>query len=255
MWGTIGLIALGTGGFALPGIIEAGGDRTPSDSAADTASTATPTGSVSIPAKILRYAERLVRQYDTNGDSRLQKDEWEKVRGNPRSIDADRDGVINVDEFAQHIRRYGQLHRIHLFQLNAEAAAPASLFRPAGNGPSREPSGEEKAEPSPIDIAGVPEMPGPAAAEGASDRVVRRGSQAARKYHVSRANLPPGLPEWFTARDADGDGQITMAEFAPNPSRADILEFNRYDTNHDGVITARELLGLAKSKPADKSAR
>ena len=206
-----------------------------------------------MPAKILRYSERLVHQYDTDGDGRLQKAEWEKMRGNPGAIDTNRDGVITVDELAQFIRRYGQMHRIHLSQPTAEATPPPSLFRPSGSGPGREGAEGDKSEPAPVDIANVPEMSGPAAAEDASDRVVRHAPRLNRKFYVSRANLPPGLPDWFTARDADGDGQITMAEFAPNPSRSDILEFSRYDTNRDGVITLRELIG--KAKTAEKSAK
>jgi Ca2+-binding EF-hand superfamily protein len=207
-----------------------------------------------VPAKTLRYAERLVHQYDSNGDGSLQKEEWQKVHGNPQQVDANRDGVITVDEFAQYIARYGQLHRIHLFQPAAEVNLPPSLFRPSSSVPSSEAlaSGEEKAEPEPVSIDSAPQMPTPAAAEDASDRVVRRAPRANHKFHVSRASLPAGLPEWFTTRDADGDGQITMAEFAPSPSRSDIQEFNRYDRNRDGVITARELIGSAK--PAAKSA-
>jgi hypothetical protein len=163
-----------------------------------------------VPAKILRYAERLVQQYDANGDGVLQKDEWQKVRGSPDRIDANRDGLISVNEFAQYIYRYGQ------------------------------------------SIANAPAMPTPAAAEDASDRVVHRAPRLPQKFHVSRASLPPGLPEWFTTRDADGDGQITMPEFAPSPSRADVVEFNRFDRNHDGVITAEELVG--PGKPAGKGA-
>lgn len=278
-WVTIGLLALGAGGLAFSDLTSASGDpaapapaaspgaaeraqESPNkvapaepapDAAALPAASAGP-ASLPIPAKILRYAERLVRQYDTNGDGRLQKDEWEKIHGNPPMVDADHDGVITVDEFAQYISRYGQLHRIHLFQPAADVTPPPSLFRPGGSGSAQESSTEEKAEPAPVDIANAPQMPTPAAAEDAADRVVRRAPRSARKYYISRANLPPGLPEWFTGRDADGDGQITMAEFAPSPSRSEILEFNRYDTNRDGVITARELLGLSKSKPADKDA-
>jgi Ca2+-binding EF-hand superfamily protein len=44
------------------------------------------------------------------------------------------------------------------------------------------------------------------------------------------------------ARDLDGDGQLTLSEFAPNATKEDIREFNRLDADHDGVITAKEVL-------------
>jgi len=57
-----------------------------------------------------------------------------------------------------------------------------------------------------------------------------------------------GLPDWFLKYDADGDGQVTMAEYAHGREWTPELlnEFNRYDLNHDGVITAAECLKVEK---------
>ena len=38
----------------------------------------------SIPAKIRRHAQRLMRKYDTDGDGRLQTAEWRKMPGDVR---------------------------------------------------------------------------------------------------------------------------------------------------------------------------
>ena len=54
--------------------------------------------------------------------------------------------------------------------------------------------------------------------------------------------LPPGLSNTFFELDADGDGQISMSEFATNWTTSKANEFVRYDRNGDGVITAEEWL-------------
>ena len=50
-----------------------------------------------------------------------------------------------------------------------------------------------------------------------------------------------GLPGWFYELDADQDGQIQMSEFASDWSEEKIEEFERYDLNQDGLVTAMEL--------------
>jgi len=45
---------------------------------------------------------------------------------------------------------------------------------------------------------------------------------------------------WFTERDSDHDGQVSMSEYASEWTDARLAEFNRYDRNQDGIITADE---------------
>lgn len=49
-----------------------------------------------------------------------------------------------------------------------------------------------------------------------------------------------GLPDWFAQDDANGDGQIAMAEWATSWSESELARFNQFDLNQDGVITPRE---------------
>jgi hypothetical protein len=63
-----------------------------------------------------------------------------------------------------------------------------------------------------------------------------------------RDALPKGLPDWFLKMDVNGDGQITMAQFATNWTPDKVKEFDRYDLNHDGIITAAECLKVEKEK-------
>lgn len=44
------------------------------------------------------YARGLLKKYDANGDSILQKAEWEKISGTPEKADSNRDGKITYNE-------------------------------------------------------------------------------------------------------------------------------------------------------------
>ena len=60
--------------------------------------------------------------------------------------------------------------------------------------------------------------------------------------------LPKGLPDWFTQKDTNADGQVSMAEFSAAWTDQSADEFAKYDLNNDGVITADECLKAAKQK-------
>jgi hypothetical protein len=58
--------------------------------------------------------------------------------------------------------------------------------------------------------------------------------------------LPKDLPEWFARNDANADGQVAMAEFTASWSNSTAREFDQFDLNHDGLITAKECLDATK---------
>ena len=247
---------------AATGIPHAGSLRPERLNDADIARLSRAASAYPVSAKILRYAERLVKQYDTNGDGYLQTEEWEKMHGNPKIIDTDRDGIITVDQLARYIARYGRAHRLQLMLAPTpppvEASAEPPLFQPAAakgalqSSPTAVLPDSMKLDENEEDPDAADADADPSAAAPATPTLPRLGLKGGRlvprKFFVSPRSLPPGVPQWFLLRDADGDGQVSMAEFAPTPSPADLLEFARYDTNHDGVITAEEALGL--NKPA-----
>ena len=87
----------------------------------------------------------------------------------------------------------------------------------------------------------------------ASDAPLGTETRSPSEFFVPRDRLPKGLPSWFLIRDADGDGQVTLAEYAPDVSASSIREFARYDGNGDGVLTPQEYLrgtNAAKSEDA-----
>ena len=58
------------------------------------------------------------------------------------------------------------------------------------------------------------------------------------RFLTPQERLSKELPEWFREKDVNGDGQVDMAEFANEWTPELVDEFNRYDLNHDGIITA-----------------
>jgi hypothetical protein len=190
------------------------------------------------PAKVYRYAQRLIQRYDHNGDGKLQADEWRKMHGDPARADANSDGVVSVEELVQWIVAYGSRRRI---RVEWPVLAPDQVAEPTEEPP------RAKLAPTEEKPAGSDTSPTPAA--GPSEPAPTAPRDA--RFHVSPKRLPDGLPSWFRTRDADGDGQLTLSEFAPQATAAQRAEFSRYDLNHDGVVTPQEYLKATKpAKPA-----
>ena len=210
-----------------------------------------PVGAVSaqldhaISAKIFRYSQRLIQRSDSDGDGRLNRREWGRVWGFLMT-DANGDGAVDLDELVRRVAAYGRNRKIRLIDPLADMAESVPpLLNPttdsdagrAANGEPRPANGTERPEEDP-------------SAPDASQSEPRRHDS---KFYVSRSRLPEGLPGWFLSRDADGDGQLTMAEYAPKATRTALAEFAHYDANGDGVITANECVRAARSVGEKKS--
>ena len=192
-----------------------------------------------IPAKLFRYSERLLQQGDSDGDGRLNRREWGRVWGFLMT-DANRDGAVDLNELVRRVASYGRNRKIRLMDPLAEVA---ETVPPLLNPTTDLDSGKvANGEPPPPD-----EIRRPGEDPSAADASQSEGRRRDTKFFVPRARLPEGLPGWFVSRDADGDGQLTMAEFAPKATRSELVEFDRYDADGDGVITARECVRAARA--------
>jgi len=208
-----------------------------------TSADGSPRAAEAVPPKVRRYAEHLLRRYDANGDGQLQPDEWGKMHGQPEAADTNGDHVITLDELTSRIAAFGQNRRVRLANpaIGADAGRASSTETPGrqgtgSDGPSSNgPEDAKKTVESDAESGPVPGTPTP-----------RRDTM----FSVPKSRLPAGLPEWFLGRDANGDGQLSLSEFAPNPTQADLEEFARYDKNGDGFITARECFEALKPAKA-----
>lgn len=191
-------------------------------------------------AKVLRYAQRVVNEHDTNGDGQLDQAELSGMEGNPRLADCDRDGAVTAVEFANYVAEYGYRRRIRLMPVvSEEKDRSLPLLSPAVTPDPRDRAGLAR--------SGVDASKPNGGTSTASGKPTLKKQRSPRKYTVSRDSLPQGLPSWFLLRDMDGDAQLTLAEYARDGSETSIREFTRYDINGDGVVTPEECLGAPRA--------
>lgn len=189
-----------------------------------------------IPASVWRYAERWAASYDADGDGRLTRRECGHLEGDANAADTNQDGLLSVEELARHIAIFGHHRKIRLMPAAVGGVVPLpSLLHRDGEGAKPSPTTGE---------AGGSRAPDEEPAKTADRAKSDSPKQASeRKYVVSPSRLPSGLPDWFLKHDRDGDGQLTLSEYAESGSTSADKEFARYDRNQDGLITPREVLG------------
>ena len=165
-------------------------------------------------------AERM-RRYDRNKDGFLGKDELtSRFAGNPMDFDRNKDGKLSESELAT---RYAR-------RREGEEAAKESQQKST-----------RREKPRKVEVVDVYE-----------------GRKSYRALDGKK--LPEGLPGFFTDKDSNGDGQVTMSEFASEWSDDKVNEFFKTDLNRDGTITAQEALaaverGVTVNAPSSGSSK
>ncbi|MCA9102607.1 MAG: hypothetical protein KDA63_15715 [Planctomycetales bacterium] len=200
---------------------------------------ANPTDGGRFNGKIERYAGRLMAKYDLNGDLLLEQSEWIAMHGDPAgTMDLDGDGVITIDEIVNRVSDYGRrsLRVVPNVPLHfADASQDTTNIDAASRTTYRVHPDDSQANDSANGQPNSPEV-----------RMMRR-------FFVIPSQLPQGIAGWFLDNDADGDGQVTMAEFSANWTEVEAAQFASYDLNGDGVITAAECV-RAETARAEREA-
>ena len=206
------------------------------------------------PAKVIRYADIFLQRYDINGDGILQQEEWEKMPGTPQIIDLNGDGQITKDELLWYFRHYGQSRTIYrtiaidLSEPYQFDPANMRLFQPVWQRPSPPPppvpdvATQEQTEESIEAMMSANEQP--IDDELYQKMLEERQIPSSRPYHVLPEHLQ-SVPRWFILLDKNGDGQVSLAEFAPTLSLRDVGLFRRLDKNNNGVIEPDEVRSAA----------
>ena len=150
-------------------------------------------------------ARERMRRYDRDRDGFLDRGEMRRFSGNPLDFDRNRDGRLSESELAV---RYA-------IRRDAEED---SRQRNRGNRGQRDREGPD---------------------EGFEDPYGGRNSYR----NLAPQSEREGIPGWFTDRDVNRDGQVTMAEYTDRWTDALVAEFFQWDPNRDGVITEIEVTG------------
>ena len=164
-----------------------------------------------------REAEDRMRRYDSNKDGFLSSEEMRRFSGNPMDFDRNKDGKLSLKELSV---RYARRREGREEQQDSSR-----------NDRRRDDRRSQKDPPDVYD-----------------------GRKSYRTLDGSKN--PEGLPGYFD-RDADKDGQVTMAEYASEWNDALVAEFFTFDLNSDGRITvaeAREASERGISNPAAMAA-
>lgn len=198
--------------------------------------------------KLLRFAESMMSRYDENKDGILQKEEWANMRGDPAAADKNRDGLITKEELAERLGSFGGGGGGP--GGGGSWGGPPGGGGPGGGGPGgggfggggREREGREGREGG--GFGGGSSGSSSASSKGST----KTTGGKVYKFTSPTARLPKGIPSWFTRNDANGDGQVVMSEFSTTWNDTKIGEFNKYDADGDGLITAEEAVAADKKK-------
>lgn len=182
-------------------------------------------GGVTITKQDREKAKYVMDRYDRNKNGHLEMNERERSSwsDDPYKYDLNKDQKISRSELA---RRYA-MHRVDE-SARKEKGLP-SRYQGRGRRGDRSEDAQPKVE------------------------VIRGGGAAS--YTSSEERLPEGLPEWFAAKDKDGDGQLSMAEFLAELTTEEVAKFTGMDADNDGVLVATELGVSADSGDRKKTER
>lgn len=156
-------------------------------------------------------------RYDRDGNGTLEGEEMGRLRGGGDRYDANHDGKITRDEFAEAIRGgSGGGDR------NTRSRFPSR----GGNG-------------------GVPPKDADATPDSGGSRRQRERRSYRRALPFEQLAEIEGLPAWFSRYDADKDGQVQMWEYATTWTEELVSDFAQFDLNGDGIVTPNECLAAA----------
>lgn len=198
-----------------------------------------------------REAKERFARYDSNGDGILDKGELARGRWSedPLTYDKNHDGKLTVSEMAV---RYAQR------RVSEEAnRATQTASRTSTSGGSR---GGDRGSAGRGGFGGGGEDPrsffsrrdggesaGGGDASANSSKAAVADSRKSYRVKSVTERLPKGLPDWFARSDTNADGQVAMAEFATSWSDSVLSEFEQFDLNRDGMITASETLNAVNN--------
>lgn len=177
-----------------------------------------PASAAAIPQPVIDFAESTIKENDANKDGTLDGDEVTKMSSRRRKADINADGKITKEELIA-------------YQMGFQSLSPTLAASSSGSTSTGATTSSSSSSP----------------ANSASAASVNYGGRATStkgiktyRFLTPGERMPAGLPDWFLRSDANGDGQVSMAEFSSTWDDAKAAEFTRWDRNGDGLVTTRE---------------
>ena len=219
-----------------------------------------------VPIALRYYARYIKSKYDKNGDGILQRSEWENNLEGAQAIDLNGDWDITDQELLYYLVRFAKdrtifnpvprrenAQRTNFLTAPDDGAEFETLIRPASAAPKRLSGAEAREAQLNNDGNG---MLADMTDEDVDELLLEEellledeelldafltdvDESTKREFTVSPA-VVRGTPGWFLANDKDGDGQLTILEFAPGLSQKNLALFGKYDVDGDQIITAEE---------------
>jgi Ca2+-binding EF-hand superfamily protein len=221
-----------------------------SSSGRDSGGRGSSTGGSSGTDRMAFFANSMMQRYDKNGSGVLEKDEWKEFRTDPSPGDTNKDGKLTKDELTKWMSsRFGQSRGGDSSSARSgrgSSGGDSGRGRFSGRGDSggeRSGRGDSGGERSGRGDSGG-ERSGRGDSGGSRSRPGSSTPDTPDSYRFKTVGerLPEGLPDWFKDNDADGDGQIMMAEYAKQWNAKMLDSFDKFDFDADGVITPQECL-------------
>lgn len=216
------------------------------------------------PLALRFYGRFLIKKYDANSNGTLEREEWEDKIVGAQAIDLNGDWTLTDQELLFYLARYASGRTIH----NPAPKRPTYVanrvvldedketrIRPA-SAPMRRETADAAAATDKENANALAEMSDEEALamfveenkalEDIEDQellgvlLTEIDSATRREYAASPAALK-NVPVWFLARDVNGDGQLTLREFAPTLSTPAVAYFGKLDKNGDGFVVPDEV--------------
>jgi hypothetical protein len=188
------------------------------------------------------WATSLVKQHDKNGNMILEPDEQGFLGTSAASEDLNHDGKITIDELVMHHSAGGAVASPPASAATSTASTVSDVARSTDRERERSKEGGRHDGGSGTDSQSKTDAPTAKRILTGTAGGTSKDANKRHSYRFSKASdkLPTGLPPWFTSRDTNGDGQVSMSEYSRSLSESMVAEFRRYDANDDGFITAKE---------------
>ena len=227
------------------------------------------------PVAIRFYCRYLLNKYDTNGDGKLEQKEWDGKIPGAQALDLDGDWILTDQEILYALAGFAKDRTIadprpirpQRFNFVLTKEQQPTLIRTASAAPrllSKEEADKEREEAAATNLEKLSDdefvkmitEDNPALQSVDDEEILDvlltdMDGSSIREYAAAPEEVI-GVPVWFLARDANGDGQLSLREFAPNLTAAAVAQFGKLDANADGLITAEEIRAATKQQQTEQ---